>query len=265
MAEHVSIRAAAATLAVPLTTLRRLVAAEPTLAACIRPAGPRRPAQVDLHKLLGAWQRLQAPSPAAADLSPRQQHTLDRCTRLWWQGVGLALQVQAEEARWVETAITRQAQTDCRRELQVALDHWVDQVAPQLPGLPPDDALTLLDAAVHNTLMEVSSRHDSPEAPTPEPDALQLQPPDPLPPEDELRATIERHRGRLHEIAARAAAGELEPTAAFRNRATEWALGARDRFLVLPAKIAPLAKSWRTESQVRTQLGRAISEILPSR
>jgi len=263
MGETCSLRDAAKALAVPLTTLRRLVAAEPTLRACIRPAGPRRPAQVDLTRLLAAWQRLQAPSPAAADLSPRQQHTLDRCIRLWWQGCGLGLQASEEAERWVEVSITRQAESDFRRELQQALDHWADRVAPQLPGLPPGEALDVMEREVRQTLVKISSRGDAPQQQAEPAAPPQLAPPDPLPPEDALRAVIEQHRGTLHQLQARAAAGELELADRFRDRAATVALGCRDRFLILPAKLAPLAKGWRNESQARTQLGRAISEVLP--
>ncbi len=263
MAEQCSIRQAAATVGVPLSSFRRILKAEPSLRACVRPAGPRRPAEVDLPKLLAAWERLRAPSPAAADLSPRQQHTLDRCIRLWWQGCGLALSAAEEAERWVEVSITRQAEIDFRRELQQALDQWVDRVAPQLPGLPPGEALDVMEREVRQTLLEISSRGDAPQQQAEPAAPPQLAPPDPLPPEDALRAVIEQHRGTLHQLQARAAAGELELASDFQRRAATVALGCRDRFLILPAKIAPLAKSWRSESQVRTQLGRAISEVLP--
>lgn len=261
--QHVSIRSAAATIGVPVTTLRRLLQAEPSLRCCVRPAGPRRPAEVDLHKLVAAWQRLQAPSVAAADLSPRQQHARDRCIRLWWQGCSLALQAAEESERWAEVAVTQQVEANFRRELQQALDQWADQLAPQLPGLQPGDAIALMERSVRELLVALSSRGDALERQEEPPATLQLTPPDPLPPEDELRAVIERHRGALHRIQARAAAGELELADRFRDRAATLALVCRDRFLVLPAKIAPLAKSWRTASQARTQLERAISEVQP--
>jgi hypothetical protein len=123
--------------------------------------------------------------------------------------------------------------------------------------------MSLLEASIRQLLMDISSRGDAPERQAGPPAPHQLAPPDPLPPEDELRATIERHRGALHRLQARAAAGELELADAFLQRAYNLAHGARDQLLILPAKLAPLAKGWRSESQVRTQLGRAISEVMP--
>jgi hypothetical protein len=124
--------------------------------------------------------------------------------------------------------------------------------------------MSLLEASIRQLLVEISSCGDAPEREAEPPAPPQLAPPDPLPPEDELRATIERHRGALHRLQARAAAGELEPAEAFLQRAYTLAHGARDQLLILPAKLAPLSKGWRSKSQVRTQLGRAISEVLPA-
>ncbi|MEB3276943.1 MAG: hypothetical protein VKM92_08255 [Cyanobacteriota bacterium] len=257
-----SLRQAAAALGLPLTSLRRLVEAEPTLRACVRPAGPRRAAAVDLPAMVAAWQRLQAATPQQTGLSPRQQLAIERRRRLHWQGEVLRLEVLAEEAQLMDAAEVAAVERQCVDLLGQALAAWLDEVCPQLPGMSAGDADALLTATATATLQRLTAQLGS-DTNTPEPAPPAPAPvPDPLPDEDTLRALVERYRGDLHKLRARQTTGELVSAAATLARIEADAMRRRSQFLSLIARYGPAARLWRTESQARTQLGREVSAIL---
>ena len=258
-----SLRDAARTLGVPFTSLRRLVEAEPTLRACVRPAGPRRPAAVDLPGLVAAWQRLQAPTPQQSNLSPRQQLAIERRRRLWWQAECLRLEVEQTERGLMVAAEVAAVERRCLQQLEQALTAWLDSVAPQLPGMAGDDAQQLLQRSTVATLEQLAAL-EPPEPPAPEPPAPAPLP-EPLPDEDTLRALVERYRGDLHQLKAQQSTGELVPAAEAIDRASNTARRCRDQFLALTARFAPAARHWANETQARTQLGREVSGIIGSR
>lgn len=259
-----SLRETARAVGVPLTSLRRIVAAEPTLRACVRPAGPRRPAAVDLPGLLAAWQRLEAPASPQGDLSPRQQLAIERRRRLHWQAECLRLELAEAEAGCMVSAEVAAVERRCVDLLAEALTEWLDRVCPLLPGMAAADADALLRETTHATLSGLTAHladttQPEPSPPTPAPL------PDPLPDEATLRAVIERHRADLHRLRAQQRTGELVPAAAAMDRAASDAMRRRGQFLSLIARYGPAARNWRSESQARTQLGREVSAILDGR
>jgi hypothetical protein len=258
-----SLRDAARTLAVPLTSLRRLIEAEPTLRACVRPAGPRRSAAVDLPGLVAAWQRLQAATPQQSNLSPRQQLAIERRRRLWWQAECLRLEVEQTDRGLMVAAEVAAVERRCLQELEEALAAWLDLVAPQLPGMAGDEAQQLLQRSTVATLEQLAAQQ-RPEPPVPPPPAPAPLP-EPLPAEDTLRALVERYRGDLHQLKAQASTGLLMPAAEAINRASNTARRCRDQFLALTARFAPAARHWRNETQVRAQLGQEVSRITGGR
>lgn len=255
-----SLRDAARTLGLPFTSLRRLVDAEPTLRACVRPAGPRRPAAVDLPGLVAAWQRLQAPSSQQSKLSPRQQLAIERRRRLWWQAECLRLEVLQVEQGLMVAAEVAAAERRCLQPLREALAAWLDLVAPQLPGMAGDDAQQLLQRSTVATLEQLAAQQP-PEPPAPAPPAP-APVPEPLPDEDTLRALVERYRGDLHQLKAQASTGELVPAAEAMRAAGDRARQYRAQFLALTSRFAPAARNWSNETQARAQLGREVSGII---
>lgn len=202
----VSLREAAAVLQVPLTSLRRIVEAEPSLRACVRPGGPRRPAAVDLPAIVAAWQRIeQSPRPGQS-LSPRQELALQRRRRLWWHGTALLQELHEREALYVEATAITLVEKQLQQELHAAMTRWLDQVAPVLPELDQQAAQQVLQQSIHHLLCQLSDRGGESASADPEPH-LDLSPPDPLPPEEVLRARVEGTRADLHQLQARAAAG----------------------------------------------------------
>lgn len=255
-----SLRDAARTLGVPFTSLRRLLQAEPTLRACVRPAGPRRPAAVDLPGLVAAWQRLETAAAQVSDLSPRQQLALERKRRIWWQSEVLRLELEELEAGLMPAAEAADAECRCLRRLEQALSAWLDLVAPQLPGMAGDDAHALMVSTIQGLLEELAAEQP-PDTPAPPPPAVTPLP-DPLPDEDSLRALVEQHRGALHRRKAQLSTGELLPAAERTRRALEAGKRCRDQFLALAARFSPAARCWTSEAQARTQLQPEVSRIV---
>lgn len=255
-----SLRQAAAALGLPLTTMRRLVGAEPTLRACVRPAGPRRAAAVDLPAMVAAWQRLQAATPQQTGLSPRQQLAIERRRRLHWQSECLRLELEQQEAQLIPAAEATRAEALPLEALRQELHAWLDHVAPLLPGMAGPEANDLLQTTIVAALQRVAAQQppDPPQRPAPAPAPV----PDPLPDEASLRAAIERHRAGLHQLKAQQSTGELLEVATVCSEGEARMRRRRDQFLSLTARYAPAARLWRSESQVRTQLGQEVSAIL---
>jgi hypothetical protein len=256
----VSLREAAAVLQVPLTTLRRIVAAEPSLRACVRPGGPRRPAAVDLPAIVAAWQRIeQSPRPGQS-LSPRQELALQRRRRLWWPGTALLQELREREALYVEAGAITRLEQELQQVLHTALARWLDQVAPVVPGLDQQAAQQVLQQSIHDLLCQLSGRGGERAPADPDPH-LDLSPPDPLPQEEVLRARVEGARADLHQLQARAAAGELLAAEEVMARGFDAMRQRRDALIALAPRFAPAARHWRSEAAVRSKLWPELQRI----
>jgi hypothetical protein len=256
----VSLREAAAVLQVPLTSLRRIVEAEPTLRACVRPAGPRRPAAVDLPAIVAAWQRIERSPRPGQSLSPRQELALQRRRRLWWHGTALLQELRDREAQHVEAAAIARMEALLQSELHAALAGWLDQVAPLLPRQDQQAAQQILQQTIHALLVQCAGRGGEAD-PAPS-ESLKLSPPDPLPSEEVLRARVEGTRADLHQLQARAAAGELLAAAEVMARGFDAMRQRRDALIALAPRFAPAARNWRSEAEVRAKLWPELQRIV---
>jgi len=254
---QVSLREAARRLTMPLTTLRRIVDAEPTLRACIRPG---RPAQVDLPALMAAWQRLQTPA-ATGKLSLRQELALERSRRVWWQGRALLLQLREQEGRLCEAAEAREGERQVLCAMQRAMRRWAADVAQQLPGQSSPAAYSIMVTSINAALSSIRPPRRPKKAPEP---PITMAMPAELPPLERLQADVERARAGLHQLDARQAAGELVAADAIRARVADRARRVRDQFLALAPRLSGQALGWCNSVEAKTRLLQGVSEALTS-
>ena len=254
---QVSLREAARRLAMPLTSLRRIVEAEPTLRACIRPG---RPAQVDLPALMAAWQRLQTPA-ATSKLSPRQELALERSRRVWWQGRALLLQLADEESKLCDAAEALEAERQVLAAMKRAMKRWAETTAAQLVGQSSAAAYGVMLTTATATLSSIRP----PRRPRQEQEPpITMAMPAELPPLEQLQADVERARAGLHRLQARLAAGELVAANAISARVADRARRVRDQFLALAPRLSGQALGWCNSAEAKTQLLQGISEALAS-
>ena len=255
--EAVSLREAARRLGMPATSFRRIVEAEPTLRACIRPG---RPAQVDLPALLAAWQLLQCPA-TTSKLSPRQQLALERSRRVWWQGRALLLQLAEEESKLCDAAEALEAESQVLAALKRAMKRWAETTAPQLVGQSSAAAYGLMLTSATATLSSICP----PRRPKREPEPpITLGMPSELPPLEQLQADVERARAGLHRLQARQVAGELVAAETIGARVADRARRVRDQFLALAPRLSGQALGWSTTADARTQLLQGVLEVMAS-
>lgn len=147
------------------------------------------------------------PPRPGQSLSPRQELALQRRRRLWWHGTALLQELREREDHHVDAGAITRLELALQEELHGALVSWLDKVTPRLPGLEQQAAQRVLQESIHALLLVLAGRGGDAE---PQPSApLELSPPDPLPSEEVLRARVEGARADLHQLQARAAAGEL--------------------------------------------------------
>ena len=255
--EAVSLREAARRLGMPATSFRRIVEAEPTLRACIRPG---RPAQVDLPALMAAWQLLQSPA-STSKLTPRQQLALERSRRVWWQGRALLLQLQEEESQLCDAAEALEAERQVLSAMKRAMQRWSASMASQLPGQGSAAAYALMLSSINEELSSIRPPRQPKQEPEP---PITLAMPGELPPLEQLQADVERARAGLHQLEARQAAGELVVATVVGSRVADRARRVRDQFLALAPRLSGQALGWSTTADARAQLLQGVSEALAS-
>lgn len=256
MVDPVSLRQAAAALAVPKSTLSQLIRRETTLAAAVVGHGPRGSLQIDLAQLSSAWARLQAPGDEDGR-SDRARYDLERRRRLWWECCALEQQVADLENALIDAEEAAEALAAAEAEVREAAAAWAAAVAPEVAGLDQATARVHLQASIVAQLQQLAAPADTPSPARPPLPTIAV--PSPLPGLWQLRAEIERGRGRLAQLQLQQDRGELEPAAVAIDRFSCSARRLRDAWQRVGEQLALQTRRLATGESVRTAALQALS------
>lgn len=249
MAEPVSLRAAAAALGVPKSTLSQLIRRETTLAAAVVGSGARGAMQIDLERLRRAWAALQ-PHGDEEGLSDRARYDRARRTRLWWDCCALEQQLADREASLADAAEHAAALAAEQARVKAAAAAWAEAIGPDLAGLPPASARMVTQDTIVRELQRLCDPGEL-QRPTQHPlPGIAL--PDPVPGLWDLRARLEVLKGELTQLQLRQDRGELLPGTAVLDQFSAAGLQMRDAWQRCGEQLALQCTRLATPESVKT-------------
>ncbi len=257
MAEHVSLRAAAEALDISRSTLSRLLAAEPSLAACV--AGRTRGSlAIDLPKLRAAWQQL-AGTGTDNQISDRQRLEAARRRRVWFDLQGWLAELDQLEGSVIDAAEHRAVHEPALAALRAAAAAWADAVADGLPSVAPEDAHPWVERTVHDALMALigAHQHEAELPPPPRSIAFPADPPTLL----GIKAEIEATRARIAELRLQLQRHEVLDQSAVSDQLSSEALRFRDGWRRVGQQLALRRRSLTTSESVRSVALQELSRI----
>jgi hypothetical protein len=250
MGEHlVSLRAAATELGVPRTTLTRLVAAEPSLAAAVRGPGPRGATLVDMGILQPAWEAL-AGSGTEAGPSDRQRLRAAQTRRAWFDLMALQLELDQLEGQATQADRLTTVHDGSLAALRAAAAAWVDHVAEGLLTVEPEVAHAWIDGTVVDALLAVIAANDAPPDAPPAPREIRF--PDDPPTLLALKAGIEHTRAEITRLKLCLQRGELRDVRTATDQFFVEGRQARDAWRRVGAHLAIRCRQLRTPQSVRS-------------
>lgn len=257
MAETVSLRAAAEAIGIARSTLSRLLAAEPSLAACV--AGRSRGSlAIDLPKLRAAWQQL-AGTGTDNQISDRERLEAARRRRAWFDLQGWLAELDQLEGSLIDAAEHRAVHDRALAALRAAAAGWVETVAEGLPAVAPEDAPTWVERTVHDALMAVIGAYQREPEPPPPPRSIAF-PADP-PTLLAIKAETEGTRARIAELRLQLQRGEVLNTCRVSDEISSQALQFRDGWRRVGQQLALRRRSLTTSESVRTAALQELSRV----
>lgn len=251
MAELVSLRAAAAALGLPKSTLSQLLKRESTLAAAVVGTGARGSLQIDMEKLKAAWAALQSPGDEEG-LSDRAKYDRARRVRLWWECCAAQQQVADLEDSLVDAEEAAAVLAADHAEVHQAAAAWADAIASEVVGMDQADAAQHLQSSIVAQLTHLSTAHTEDDGPAPSPTLAGIAVPDPLPGLWALRAELENCKGRLAQLHLQQQRGELEPATAVADRFSVAGRLVRDAWLRVGEQLALRTRRLASPQSVKT-------------
>lgn len=255
--QHVSLRAAAEAIGIARSTLSRLLAAEPSLAACV--AGRTRGSlAIDLPRLRAAWEAL-AGTGTDNQISDRQRLEAARRRRVWFDTQGWLAELDQLEGSVIDAAEHRAVHERAVAALRAAAAGWVETVAEGLPAVAPEDAHTWVERTVHDALVAVIAAHQRQPEPPPPPRSIAF-PADP-PTMLALKAEVEATRARIAELRLQLQRGEVLDSSRVSDEISSQALQFRDGWRRVGQQLAIRRRSLTTTEAVRTVALQELSRV----